>query len=147
MSGVTELFLELAAIPSPPGDEDAVAAVAARYIRDLGVAVEEDDFGNLYARIEPTTDGTPLFLCAHLDTVPPSGELRPVIVTALRLAGVVWSIELTLTSRDMMGFRMLLGREATRAHHVIDPSRSFLTGRPLRKKKKKKTRRKAVRSS
>src|SRR5204863_382432 len=34
---------------------------------------------NLYARIEPTTDGTPLFFCAHLDTVPPSGELRPVV--------------------------------------------------------------------
>lgn len=79
MSGVTELLLELAAIPSPPGGEDAVAAVVARYLRDLGLAVDEDDFGNLYARIEPTTEGTPLFFCAHLDTVPPSGELRPVV--------------------------------------------------------------------
>ena len=79
MSGVTELFLELAAIPSPPGSEDAVAAVVARYIRDLGLAVEEDDFGNLSAQIEPTADGTPLFFGAHLDTVPPSGELRPVV--------------------------------------------------------------------
>ena len=79
MSGVTELFLELAAIPSPPGEEDAVAAVVARYFRDLGLAVDEDDFGNLYAQVEPTTEGTPLFFCAHLDTVPPSGELRPVV--------------------------------------------------------------------
>ena len=79
MSGVTELLLELAAHPSPPGGEDGVAAVVARYIRDLGLAVEEDDFGNLYARIEPTTGGTPLFFCAHLDTVPPSGELSPVV--------------------------------------------------------------------
>src|SRR4029077_642996 len=70
---------ELAAIPSPPGGEDAVAAVVARYVRDLGLAVEEDDFGNLYTRIEPTTEGMPLFFCAHLDTVPPSGELRPVV--------------------------------------------------------------------
>jgi len=79
VSGVTELLLELAAIPSPPGGEDAVAGVVARYIRDLGLAVEEDAFGNLYARVEPTTEGTPLFFCAHLDTVPPSGELRPVV--------------------------------------------------------------------
>ena len=79
MNGVTELLLELAAIPSPPGGEDAVAAVVGRYLRDLGLAVDEDDFGNLYVRIEPTTEGTPLFFCAHLDTVPPSGELRPVV--------------------------------------------------------------------
>src|SRR5213075_725629 len=79
VSGVTELLLELTAIPSPSGGEDAVAAVVARYLRDLGLAVEEDDFGNLYTRIEPTTEGTPLFFCAHLDTVPPSGELRPVV--------------------------------------------------------------------
>jgi tripeptide aminopeptidase len=79
VSGVTELLIELAAIPSPPGAEDAVAAVVAQYVRDLGVAVDEDGFGNLYARIEPTTEGMPLFFCAHLDTVPPSGELRPVI--------------------------------------------------------------------
>jgi tripeptide aminopeptidase len=79
VSGVIEFFLELAAIPSPPGDEDAVAAVVSRYLRDLGLAVEEDDFGNLYARIKGTAEGTPLFFCAHLDTVPPSGELRPVV--------------------------------------------------------------------
>src|SRR4029077_5434994 len=40
---------------------------------------DEDGFGNVYARIEPTAEGTPLFFCAHLDTVPPSGELRPVL--------------------------------------------------------------------
>jgi len=79
VSGVTDLLLELAAIPSPPGGEDGVAAVVERYLRDLGLVVEGDDFGNLYARIEPTADGAPLFFCAHLDTVPPSGDLRPVV--------------------------------------------------------------------
>jgi len=79
VSNVTELLLELAAIPSPPGGEDAVAAVVTRYLRDLGLDVAEDAFGNLYARVEPTTEGTPLFFCAHLDTVRPSGELRPVV--------------------------------------------------------------------
>ena len=33
----------------------------------------------MYARLEPTSAGEPLFFCAHLDTVPPDGELRPVV--------------------------------------------------------------------
>jgi tripeptide aminopeptidase len=87
-SEVVELFTELAALPSPPGEERAVADVVARYLHDLGLTVEEDDagqtvgstIGNLLARVEPTGEGgTPIFLCAHLDTVPPEGRIEPVI--------------------------------------------------------------------
>jgi tripeptide aminopeptidase len=82
-----KLFLELAALPSPPGEERAVADVVLRYLRDLGLEPDEDDagaqigstMGNVYARLEPTAEGTPLFFCAHLDTVPPSGPLQPVV--------------------------------------------------------------------
>ena len=35
--------------------------------------------GNLYARVEATDGGTPLFLCAHLDTVPPEAGIDPVL--------------------------------------------------------------------
>src|SRR5262249_33371357 len=73
------LFLELAALATPPGEEDAAADVVLRYLRDLGLEPDEDGFGNVYARLEPTADGAPLFFCAHLDTVPPDGELRPVV--------------------------------------------------------------------
>jgi tripeptide aminopeptidase len=84
---VLDLFTELAAIPSPPGEERAVADTVAAYLRDCAVEVDEDDAGaavgstagNLYARLEPTTAGTPLFFCAHLDTVPPDGPLEPVV--------------------------------------------------------------------
>jgi len=79
VSDAVDLFLELAALPTPPGEEDAAAAVVVRYLRDLGLEPGEDDFGNVYARIESTGEGTPLFFCAHLDTVPPAGELRPVV--------------------------------------------------------------------
>jgi tripeptide aminopeptidase len=79
VSEAVDLFLELAAIPSPSREERAVADVVLRYLSGLGLEVDEDAFGNLYARIEPTAEGTPLFFCAHLDTVPPSGELRPVV--------------------------------------------------------------------
>jgi tripeptide aminopeptidase len=86
-SEVVDLFTELAALPSPPGDERAVADAVTRYLRDCGLAVEEDGtgpetgstMGNLYTRIEPTVAGEPLLLCAHLDTVPPTGDIRPVV--------------------------------------------------------------------
>lgn len=78
---VLPLFLELAAIPSPSGREQAVAGRVRAYLRDLGVAVEDDEAGNLLARLPPTGGeaGEPLFLCAHLDTVPPSGPIEPVV--------------------------------------------------------------------
>jgi tripeptide aminopeptidase len=83
VSEAVDLFLELAALPTPSGEERAAADVVIRYLRDLGLEPDEDEFGNVYARLEGTTDGTPLFFCAHLDTVPPSGELRPVVEDGL----------------------------------------------------------------
>jgi hypothetical protein len=67
-----------------------------------------------------------------------SRELRPVIRTPVSWGGDVWEVDLTLTSRDLMGFRMLLGREAIRRRHLVDPSRSYLGGRPLPKKKERR---------
>lgn len=55
-------------------------------------------------------------------------EVRPVIETTLELHGESWPIELTLTRRDLMGFRLLLGRQALRNHVLIDPAKSFLAG-------------------
>lgn len=53
-------------------------------------------------------------------------ELRPVIEAEIELFGQRWPLELTLTSRDLMGFRMLLGRQAIRRRFTVDPGRSFL---------------------
>jgi hypothetical protein len=57
-------------------------------------------------------------------------EVRPVIRTAVLLGPRVLAVELTLTNRDSMGFRMLLGRSAIRRRFVVDPGRSFVQGRP-----------------
>ncbi|MDQ2994445.1 MAG: RimK/LysX family protein, partial [Pseudomonadota bacterium] len=56
-------------------------------------------------------------------------EHRYVISTPLKLGSVVWNIELTLSNRDPLKFRMLLGREALKKHTIIDPNRSFCAGR------------------
>ncbi|MBE9127317.1 MULTISPECIES: ATP-dependent zinc protease [unclassified Coleofasciculus] len=53
-------------------------------------------------------------------------QLRPVIQTMVELNGRRWQIELTLTNRDVMGFRMLLGRQAVRKRFLVDAGRSFL---------------------
>lgn len=54
-------------------------------------------------------------------------ELRYVVETEARIDGKAVPIELTLTRRDAMGFRMLLGRRALRGLFVVDPKRSFRT--------------------
>lgn len=71
------------------------------------------------------------------------GELRPVIVTTIALLGEVFEAELTLTRRDQMGFRMLLGRQATRGRFLVDPGASFLNGRRIRKTRRLRPRRNA----
>jgi hypothetical protein len=52
-------------------------------------------------------------------------EMRYVVETDLQLDGRAFPIELTLTRRDAMGFRMLIGRRAMRGRYVVDPRRSF----------------------
>lgn len=56
-------------------------------------------------------------------------QLRPVILTTVEVDGERWPIELTLTNRDAMGFRMLLGRQAIRGRFVVDAGRSYVQSR------------------
>lgn len=70
-------------------------------------------------------------------------ERRYVIETTVTLGGEAWPIEMTLTNRDEMGFRMLLGRRALRRRFVVDPGSSFkrsgkLSGRPSAKPESEK---------
>jgi hypothetical protein len=56
-------------------------------------------------------------------------EERYVIETPIRIGDRVWPIEMTLTARDSMRFRMLLGRTAMRDLVLVNPARSYLTRR------------------
>lgn len=57
-------------------------------------------------------------------------EQRYVIKTDLKINEDVFSIEMTLTNRDSMGFRMLLGREAMTGKMIVDPEEKYLLGQP-----------------
>lgn len=59
---------------------------------------------------------------------------RPVIRTLLQLGDESWPIEITLVNRDIMGFRMLLGRSAIQHGFLIDPVHTYLLPRPRRKR-------------
>ena len=87
-SPLVDLFLELCAIPRPPGEERVVADRVTGELDRLGLEWDEDDAaarlgsstGNIVCRLEPTVaEGVPLLFCAHLDTVPVEGALEPVI--------------------------------------------------------------------
>jgi tripeptide aminopeptidase len=85
---VLDLFTDLASVPSPPGEERAVADLVLGYLRDCGLQADEDDagdaigstMGNIYCRLAGTEAGESLLLCAHLDTVPPTAAIEPVVV-------------------------------------------------------------------
>lgn len=70
--------------------------------------------------------------------------LRPVIETQIAIGATLHTVEITLITRDSMGFRMLLGRQAIRGRFLVDPGRSFLAKSPMlisaKKKKRKKIR-------
>jgi tripeptide aminopeptidase len=82
-------FLELCAIPSPPGEERAAADRVEGYLSALRLKWDEDGTGpaigstagNITCRLPGAGEsGTPIFLCAHLDTVPlDGGTLDPVV--------------------------------------------------------------------
>lgn len=57
-------------------------------------------------------------------------ERRFVIETTIEVSGMCFAAEVTLTDRETMRFRMLLGRTALYDRFHVDPARSYLTGRP-----------------
>ena len=76
MTATTDLFCELARIPSPSLQEDKVAEHILSLFEEWGVTAKRDDYGNVCAHIE-ATDKTksPLMLSAHMDVV---GDSSPV---------------------------------------------------------------------
>jgi tripeptide aminopeptidase len=82
-----QTFVALCKVLSPSGSERACADWVAEELTGIGLEVDEDgagpdagsDAGNLFARI-PGQGPESVMLCAHLDTVPPTAPIEPVLV-------------------------------------------------------------------
>jgi len=61
-------------------------------------------------------------------------EMRYVIESTIAVGGSQWPIELTLTNRDTMRFRMLLGRRALEGRLLVDPGASYVNGKLIPRK-------------
>ncbi len=57
-------------------------------------------------------------------------EQRFVICTPIRIGALEFPVEITLTNRDTMNFRMLLGRTTLNGRFLVDPQHSYLSGKP-----------------
>ena len=60
-------------------------------------------------------------------------ERRIIIESSIVIGQDTWPIELTLTDRDTMRFRMLLGRTAINGRYLVDPKRSYVAGKPVKR--------------
>ena len=65
-------------------------------------------------------------------------EKRYVIFSIIKIGAIEWPIEITLTNRDQMSYRMLLGRTAMQNRLLVDPHRTHLLSEVVRKKREKK---------
>ena len=96
----------------------------------------DDDNGVVRFNLHPVQDDESIEVAAsaklveHREVRSSNGDVdvRPVIRTPVVVRGQQFDIDLSLTSRDEMGFRMLLGRSAMRRRFVVDPGRSFVGG-------------------
>lgn len=124
-------------VPSIKAKIDTGARTSALHAHNL---VEEDRGDGLWARfvVQPVQRRRfPAIACRariveHRRILSSNGqsERRPIIRTRLQIGPAVYEIELTLTNRDQMGFRMLIGRQALRRRFVVDPALSYLQAHP-----------------
>ena len=69
-----ETFCNLVKIDSPSGEEHDIAQYLSERLKQLGLNVTKDGYGNVIARSE---GDNPLMLSAHMDTVEPGRGIAP----------------------------------------------------------------------
>lgn len=104
-------------------------------------AYEKDGKRRVIFRIHPKQRRTDIELTCDAEIidermVSDSGghrENRLTIVTPIVIGNQSWPIEITLTPRDSMKFRMLIGRTAMAGRFAVDPGASYLAGKPTKR--------------
>ncbi len=81
---------------------------------------------------------SPISDIRHVKSSNGQKEKRYVIFTILKVGSDEWPIEITLTNRDQMSFRMLLGRSAMKNHLLVDPQKTYLLSDAVRQKRERK---------
>ena len=127
-------------IPALKAKIDTGARTSALHAFELNT-FEENDRLKVRFGIHPLQRNTDIEIFCIADVVDQrmitdSGghrEKRLIIRTSISLGDHRWPIEIALTDRETMKFRMLLGRTAMKGRIVIDPDKSYLTGRSLAK--------------
>ncbi len=77
MENIVKLFIDLVSIKSPSGQEKTIGAFIKKYLKSRVDELYEDSSGNIYAKRGGY--GSPILLCAHMDTVQPAGSYVPLI--------------------------------------------------------------------
>ena len=110
-------------------------------IASLGL--QEDDLGISREMLKLSLDGdvrsgyktreivVPLVRYSMVTDSSGRKERRPVFRTRIVLGAVVKVIEVNVTNRESMRFRMILGRTALISDFIVDVNREFLLGPPL----------------
>ncbi len=100
---LTENFMSLVKIDSLPKEERDLAEYITEILKSMGCTVQFDDAGekvggntgNLIARLEGSSDVTPMILCGHMDTVEPGKGVKPILEN-----GVIKSDGTTILGAD-----------------------------------------------
>lgn len=74
----------------------------------------------------------------HIKSSNGQSEKRYVIFSPIKIGSIEWPIEITLTNRDQMSYRMLLGRTAMQNRLLVNPHRTHLLSKIVRSKREKK---------
>ncbi|MEP0776347.1 RimK/LysX family protein [Microcoleus sp. ZQ-A2] len=135
-----QLALPELGIPEVKAKIDTGARSSALHVFDLE-AFQQDGRMRVRFKVHPYQRDTHRTVLAQAELIDQrevrnSGgytQLRPVIQTLVELGEFAFPIELTLTNRDKMSFRMLLGRQAVRQRFLVDAGQSFLQSRTGRK--------------
>ena len=112
---------------------DTGANTSALHVTNLKMINRDgDDFAQFYIhpiqkKIKPKYK-VELKIIEHRSIKSSNGfiTVRPVVFMPVKIGPFYYEIEVTLINRDLMGFRMLLGRKAMKGKFLVNPSGSFL---------------------
>jgi hypothetical protein len=114
---------------------DTGAKSSALHVTDLTIAeVDGQKVANFRIYVGKSSKAKAIEVCEpvydiiHIKSSNGQVEERPLIRTQMSVGGESWLIDVTLTNRSKMKYRMLIGRDAMEDKMLVHPSKSYLLG-------------------